>query len=144
MEENVQPKKEAWDWAKHKPNNMFSITASSDMEFFKWWCTLIHPFVSFTPKEMDVISAFLKQYFELLKQVPIELVNTMLMSKDTRDKVIADCGITLQHLYVIMGALRKKKVFSDSGINPKIIPNIRKNDNGTFQLLILIDKKNDL
>jgi hypothetical protein len=45
-----------------------------------------------------------------------------------------------------MSTLKKKKVISDKGINPRLIPNVRKDDNGVFQLLILIknNQKDDL
>lgn len=141
--EDAVPKKKGWNWAEHKPNNMFNITAADDMEFFRWWCTLIHPFVALTPKEIDVISAFLKYRFELAKQVPAELVDTLLMSSDIKNKVVKDCGLSHQHFYVVVSGLRKKNVLSETGINPNLIPNIRENDQGTFQLLILIKEKKE-
>lgn len=36
-----------------------------------------------------------------------------------------------------MSNLRKNKVIIGNNINPRLIPNIRKDDNGCFQLLIL-------
>ena len=116
------------------------------MDFFKWWCTLIHPFVELTPREIDVIASFLKQRLELSQQVPPELVDRLLMSNETKSKVIEDCHITQSHFYVVMSTLKKKKVISDKGINPRLIPNVRKDDNGVFQLLILIknNQKDDL
>lgn len=61
----------------------------------------------------------------------------MVMSESTREKVIAECNITQQHFYVVMSNLRKNKVIVNNTINPRLIPNIRKDDNGCFQLLIL-------
>lgn len=146
MENEVQTKKEGWNWSRHKPNNVLNIDASSSMDFFKWWCTLIHPFVELTPREIDVIASFLKQRLELSQQVPPELVDRLLMSNETKSKVIEDCHITQSHFYVVMSTLKKKKVISDKGINPRLIPNVRKDDNGVFQLLILIknNQKDDL
>jgi len=37
----------------------------------------------------------------------------------------------------VMSNLRKKKVITDTGIDPRLIPTFRKDDNGLFQLLIL-------
>lgn len=139
MDNSTKTKSEKWDWAKHKPNNVLKVRASSDIEFFKWWCTLIHPFVQLTPRETDVISAFLKQRMDLAQQVPEDLVDTLLMSNDSKNKVIRDCKITLSHFYVIMSALKKKNVVSEKGINPRLVPNIRREDHGNFQLLIMID-----
>lgn len=61
----------------------------------------------------------------------------MVMSEMTKNKVIEECGITQSHFYVVMGNLRKNKVIEGNTLNPKLIPNIRKDDNGCFQLLIL-------
>jgi hypothetical protein len=70
-----------------------------------------------------------------------EVVDTLLMDQKIKTQVIKECNITLQHFYVVMSALRKKNVLSDKGINPRLIPNIRKDENGVFQLLILFEEK---
>jgi len=36
-----------------------------------------------------------------------------------------------------MSNLRKDKVIVDNVINPRLLPNIRKDENGMFQLLVL-------
>jgi hypothetical protein len=137
MEENTQQKREAWDWSKHRPNNMFNINTTPERNFFKWWCTFLKPFVPLTPKEIDVVAAYLKQRFELAKVISDPVVlDSQLMSTTTKDKVIEECNMTLQHYYVVMSSLRKSNVITEAGINPKLIPSIKKDDNGTFQLLI--------
>ena len=137
MEDNTQQKKEAWDWYKQKPNNMFNINTTPERNFFKWWCTFLKPFVPLTPKEIDVVAAYLKQRFELAKVISDPVVlDSQLMSSTTKDKVIEECEMTLQHYYVVMSSLRKSNVITEAGINPKLIPSIKKDDNGTFQLLI--------
>ena len=139
METSNQPKKEAWDWAKHKPNNCLNIVTTPDKNFFKWWCTLLCPFVPLTPREIDVVAAYLGQRFELAKVISDPaILDSQLMSNDTKDKVIEECHITLQHYYVVMSTLRKKNVITESGINPRLIPNRKADDNGCFQLLILV------
>lgn len=137
MEEKTQQKREAWDWSKHRPNNMFNINTTPERNFFKWWCTFLKPFVPLTPKEIDVVAAYLKQRFELAKVISDPVVlDSQLMSTTTKDKVIEECNMTLQHYYVVMSSLRKSNVITEAGINPKLIPSIKKDDNGTFQLLI--------
>jgi hypothetical protein len=137
MEEKTQQKREAWDWSKHRPNNMFNINTTPERNFFKWWCTFLKPFVPLTPKEIDVVAAYLKQRFELAKVISDPIVlDSQLMSTTTKDKVIEECNMTLQHYYVVMSSLRKSNVITEAGINPKLIPSIKKDDNGTFQLLI--------
>ena len=59
------------------------------------------------------------------------------MGDDTRKKVLDECNITLKHYNVLISNLRKNKVISNNIINPRLIPNVREDDNGCFQLLIL-------
>lgn len=138
MEARTKNKKESWNWVKHKPNNCLSVQVTPEKDFFKWWCVFQCPFVSLTNREIDIISAFLKERFELSKIVSDpEILDSQLMSDKTKNKVIKSCGITKSNFYVVMGTLKKKNIISNDGINPKLIPNIRKDDNGCFQLLVL-------
>lgn len=121
-----------------KPNNVVSIKVTMGLEFFKWWCQILKPFINLTPRERDVIASFLNQRWELSKKISDPaILDTMVMSDDTKSKVIAECGITQAHFYVVMSNLRKNKVIQNNVINPRLIPNIRKDDNGYFQLLVL-------
>ena len=132
----------AWSWTNKKPNNIIPIDTDWDMDFFKWWCVFLRPFVPLTNREIDVMACFLKHRWELSKVTadPAAL-DILLMSEETKRKVIEECGITLQHFYVVMSNLRKNKVILGNIINPKLIPNMRKDDNGTFQLLVLFKEK---
>lgn len=137
-----QVKSKEWDWRKRKPNNVLKVKATLERNFFKWWLIFLRPFVSLTPKEIDIVAAFLEHRLELLDRYSDpEVVDTLLMDSKIKTQVIKECNITLQHFYVVMSALRKKKVLSDKGINPRLIPNIRKDENGVFQLLILFEEK---
>ena len=138
MESKVKTKKERSVVPSAKPNNIMAVPFSSSLEFFKYWCTFLKIFISLTPREMDVIASFLKQRWELSQKTSDPtILDTMTMSEATRSKVIAECGITQQHFYVVMSNLRKNKVIINNTINPRLIPNIRKDDNGCFQLMIL-------
>lgn len=126
-----------------KPNNIVTVPTTLDTGFFRWWCVFLRPFVKLTERETDVIASFLKQRWELSKSISDPaILDTMVMSEDTKQKVLQDCNITLQHFYVVMSNLRKNKVIVNNVINPRLIPNIRQDDNGTFQLLILFKDKN--
>ena len=141
MEPEVKPKKEGWNWAKHRPNNCLNIPVTSQKDFFKWWCVMQCPFVPLTNRESDVVSAFLYERFELSKIVQDqEILDSQLMSDRVKERVMEACHITKAHFYVVMSALRKKHVVSEYGIHPKLIPNIRPDDNGYFQLLVLFKK----
>ena len=121
-----------------KPNNIVTVPTTLDTDFFKWWCVFLRPFINLTNREIDVIASFLKQRWELSKYISDPtILDAMVMNDDTKKKVIEECNITLQHFYVVMSNLRKNKVITGNSINPRLIPNIRQDDNGTFQLLIL-------
>ncbi len=121
-----------------KPNNIVVVPISMGIGFFRWWCTFLKSFISLTPRELDVTASFLKQRWELSKSIDDpSILDEMVMSESTKKKVIEECEITKQHFYVVMSNLRKNKVIINDKINSRLIPNIRKEDNGCFQLLIL-------
>lgn len=131
-------KKDEWNWAKHKPNNCINVPLSSEKDFFKWWCIFQCPFVSLTNREIEVIASLLRHRHELSKVISDpEILDSQLMSDNIRNKVIKECKLTKSHYYVVMGTLKKKKIINNTGINPRLIPNIRQDDNGCFQLLVL-------
>jgi hypothetical protein len=144
MEQDTQSKEEKWSWLNHKPDNMITIVGSPEKNFFKWWCTIINPLlykvlqVTLTPKEMDLIASFLKLRHELSKKIldPI-IVDSQLMTNDSRDMIIQDCGISLSYFYVLHSNLKGKGLITDTGINPILVPRISKDNNGYCQLLFL-------
>ena len=138
MESTEKNSKQDWDWKKRIPNNMLVINAGPESGFFRWWCVYMRPMVPLTDKEIDVVSSFLKQRWELSKVIADPaILDSQLMSNDTKSKVIEECGITRQHFYVLMSNLKKNKVITDAGINPRLLPNISRDSNGIFQFLIL-------
>ena len=121
-----------------KPNNIVTISTSPGIEFFKWWCILLRPFINLTNREIDVIASFLKQRWELSKSISDPtILDSMVMSETIKGKVIEECQMTQQHFYVVMSNLRKNNIIVHNTLNPRLVPNIRKDDNGCFQLLIL-------
>ena len=121
----------------YKPNNVFNVPVSSTLDFFKWWCIFLRPFVPLTERETDVVASFLKQRWELFKLKDIKdqsILDALTMSSDTINKVVEECKITKQHFYVVMSSLKKKGVI-DGKINPKLIPNLK--EDGMFKLDIL-------
>ena len=136
MESAESVPKKVWDWKNRRPNNILTIDAGPDTGFFKWWCICMRPVVNLTNKEIDVVASFLKQRWELSKVISDPAVlDSQLMSNDTKEKVIKECNITRQHFYVLMSSLRKHKIITDSGIEPRLIPNIVGDNNETFQFL---------
>jgi hypothetical protein len=138
MEQGTQLKKDKWSWLNHKPDNMLTIQGSPDKNFFKWWCIIMNPFIGLTPREIDLVASLLKQRHELSKSISDpSLVDSQLMSNDTRQKVLEECGITLPHFYVLSKSLRKKGILTGTGLNFKVVPRISKDSNGYCQLLLL-------
>lgn len=138
MEQENHRKEEKWSWLDHKPDNMITINGTEDKNFFKWWCIIMTPFIGLTPKEIDLVSSLLKQRHELSKKIlDPELLDSQLMSNDTRQKILKECGITLAHFYVLMSSLRSKGIVTETGLNSKVIPRVSKDNNGCCQLLLL-------
>ena len=139
MEQVGNSNKKAWDWKSRKPNNILPIIAGPTTGFFEWWCIYQRPIVNLTDKELKVIASLLRHRYELSKKVPDpDILDRLTMSKEVTEEVIKDCSISKQHLYVIMSGLKKKKVITKNGlIEPRLIPNIRVDDNGCFQFLLL-------
>lgn len=127
-----------------KPNNVVTVPTSFGREFFKWWCIFLRPFVNLTDREVQVVSCLLKERYELSKCIsdPV-ILDKMVMGEDTRQKIQKECKISPQHLCVVLNKLRKSKVIVNNMINPRLIPNIRTEDNGCFQLLVLFKEKQD-
>ena len=124
-----------------KPDNIVRIPCSLDKSFFRLWFKFLEPFHKLTDREIDVITSFVKQRYELSKVIKDnEILDKVTMSEDTKKKVREECNITLPHFQVIMGKLRKTKVIIDGKINPRFIPNIDE-ETGIFQLLLLFELK---
>lgn len=146
METMEKATKKTWDWKSRKPNNMRIINAGPETGFFKWWCTYMTPMVHLTKREIDVMASILKQRYELSKKIPDKdiLDSIMLDNTSVQNKIIEECNITLQHFYVIKSSLKEKHVLTDKGVDPMLVPNIKDDNDGVFQFLILFkdpDKK---
>lgn len=124
-----------------KANNVIRISTTLDSRFFKYWFKFLAPFHNLTEREVDVISCLTKHRYELSKVISDpELLDRVVLSEDTRKKVMEECKMTLSYFQVVLGKLRKANVLVDNRINPKFIPNIVEGEN-SFQLLLLFELK---
>ena len=124
-----------------KANNIVRIPTSLNRKFFRYWFEFLEPFHKLTDREIDVITSFVRQRYELSKVIKDNnILDKVTMSDDTKRKVREECNITLPHFQVIMSKLRKNKVIIDGKINPRFIPNID-GDTGVFQLLLFFELK---
>lgn len=120
-------------------NSIVRIPCKVDGKFFRYWFEFLTPFHNLTEREMDVITSFVKQRYELSKVIKDnEILDKVTMSEDTKKKVREECDISLPHFQVIMGKLRKNKVIIDGKINPRYIPSVDE-ENGSFKMMLLFD-----
>lgn len=120
-------------------DSIVRIPCKVDGKFFRYWFEFLTPFHNLTEREMDVITSFVKQRYELSKFIKDnEILDNVTMSEDTKKKVREECGISLPHFQVIMGKLRKNKVIIDGKINPRYIPSVDE-ENGSFKMMLLFD-----
>ena len=120
------------------PNNVIRIPCTSET-IFRYWIEFLSPFHHLTARETDVAAAFLEERYKLSKKIfDSELLDKILMGKDTRNKIRQACELGNQHFQVIETNLKRKKFFVNGKINPRLIPNIRENK-GQFQLLLLFE-----
>lgn len=125
--------------AKGIADSVVRIPCKIDSSFFRYWFEFLQPFHHLTEREMDVITAFVRQRYELSKVVSDnDILDKIVMSEDTKRKVREECEMTLPHFQVIMGKLRKNNVIKDNRINPRYIPKVTE-ENGSFKLILLFD-----
>ena len=116
------------------PDNVILVPCTKSSFFYKW-LEFLKPFHKLTNREMEIAAAFLAKREELSKVISDStILDTMLMSEDTKRKIREECNITLPHFQVVMGELRNSKFIGNNSINPKFIPNL--NDSGSFKLLV--------
>ncbi len=119
--------------------NVVRIPATVETNFFKYWFEFLKPYHKLTSREIDVISELVKIRFQLSKVILDEdVLDSVLMSEDTKKKVREICKIKLSHFQVIMGKLRKHGIIINDKINKRFIPNI-KEDAKDFRLIFYFD-----
>lgn len=119
-------------------NNVIRIPASQK-KFFRFWFEFLKPFHKLTDREIDVITAFTYERYNLGKVISDEdILDKVVMSEDTKKKIREEYKVTPAYFQVIMGKLRRNGLIVNNKINPRFIPNITE-DNGPFKLMLLFD-----
>ena len=89
--------------------------------------------------EIKVLGYFINAYLNLKEKVLDEtLLNKLVFSKDVRNEIMEELGISKFSLGNAEVSLRKKGIIRNEAINPAIIPEL---DNGNLKLLIYFYKK---
>lgn len=90
---------------------------------FRWFIEIldcIKPFRELRPREKDVLAELYRVNSENLT-IPIEQRNKIVFHVDTRKQIAENIGISMDSVYNIMTALRKKGILTESGFNDKFI-----------------------
>ena len=117
------------------------LNMSPDGDFFRVWVEFLKPIHNLTNKEMDVLAAFLKKRHELGKVITDpEVLDSVLMSENTKREIRLGCKITPKHFQVIMCKFRKKGVIKQNRIYLNLIPTITPEGVG---LMIYFNFKNE-
>lgn len=125
---------------KKKVNGVIHIPSSLNGSFFRYWLEFLSPFHDLSPREMDVAANFLKQRFILSQAITDnELLDKIVMSQETKKKVIQECSISTAHFQMVMSKLRKSKIIVNDKLNPKFVPKGMSNGDKSFQLLLYFD-----
>lgn len=125
----------------NRPNNIVRVPCNNLTAFFKYWFLFLKPFHNLTDREIDIATAFVKHRYDLSKVIKDkDILDKVVMSEDTKKKIMEECEISLPHFQVILGKLRKSKVIVDNRVNPRFIPNLSENESN-FNLLLLFDIK---
>lgn len=120
-----------------KVNGVISISTSLRGEFFRYWLQFLSPIHNLSEREIDVVTAFLKERYTLSKSInDDQILDKVLMSKETKRKIREECGLAQAYFQIIMGKLRRAKVIVDNKINPKFIPKNIEDKDKAFQLLL--------
>ncbi len=94
---------------------------------FRYWLEFLKPYHKLRSKEIEALALILYYRYELSREIPNpEMVNLVLFSTETRNKIREDLGGMGQKVFNnLLTSLRKKKVLSkDNKINPVLIPNM--------------------
>ena len=119
-----------------KANNIVRIPTSLNGKFFRYWFEFLEPFHKLTDREIDVITSFVKQRYELSKKISDpDLLDQVLWSEQSRKEIRESCNMTQAHFQMVVSSLRKCRMIIDNRINPRYIPNLTGDDND-FSLLI--------
>lgn len=108
--------------------------------FFMYWLMFTSPMHKMSTKDMEILSYILKKRYELSKIVVDDSkIDTFLFSREIRDEIVEEHGITKNSLQVALSHFRKIGVLLENDqLNKRFIPNLSPGAN-RFDLMILFD-----
>lgn len=104
-------------------------------DLFAHWVALTQPMHQLRDAESKILLAFLRKRFELSRDILREdILDQILFSTEVRREIMDSLGHKMGTFQNYLSAMRAKGVISESGINPKLIPNIE-HGAGNFKLI---------
>ena len=101
------------------------LKMSPEGDFFRTWVEFTRPVHKLTNREMSVLAGFLKMRYELGKAITDpDLLDSVLMSENTKRQVREQCGISAKHFQLIMCKFRRNGVIVNNKIYLNLIPSI--------------------
>lgn len=102
-----------------------AVNAIKKEDVFHWWLLLTSPFNKLTSREMRVVEAFLKEEYNLRKNISdISLAREFLYSTKSRKKIMDEVGLDQSQFNNMLTGLRKKGIFKGKELNVSLFPNI--------------------
>lgn len=129
---------------KGKANNIYRIPCSTMEEFYMNWIDFLTPVHKLTPKNKEILIAFLMLRYELAQSINNEtLLEEILMNEDSKAKIKEKCNLKGNYFQVAMSTLAQQNVLiktvSDDvrkkykyKINPRILPDMQYTDNNVI------------
>lgn len=120
-------------------DSIVRIPCKVDGRFFKYWFEFLKPFHNLTGREMDIAACLVKHRYELSKVIKDEeILDKVVMSEDTRLKIMEECKVTLPYYQVIISKLKKNNIIIDNKIASNYIPHLE-DENGNFKMMLLFE-----
>lgn len=127
-------------------DNVVSVSTPLDVSFFEAWLDFISPLHGMTKSERSVVANYLNSYYKLSKAVLDDaLIARILMSTESKQEIMEACGLKASNLQVILTKLKKRGIFTNGRIDPRLIPDISPEveESGEFRLMIRFQIKHD-
>jgi hypothetical protein len=120
------------------PDCVIRIPTTVLTDFFKLWLVFLKPLHHLQNRDMDILAALLKERYILSSKVDNpDLVDSIILKPDVRNKIMKKCGLKQAHMYAILRRLKKQGIIKNGKFNLKFIPDLKSPD--CFKLMLLFD-----
>ena len=125
-------------------DSVIRIPCQSLQGFFESWFQILKPIHKLSNSEIKLISTIVRLRYDLSTKInDLSLLDDYLMSREFKNKILQESGMTISSFRVSMYKLQKQKVIINGKINPKLIPNINPEENYKLLLYFDLSKQNN-